>query len=88
MRYEKSHELIHPLLKMGKIYAWFPQRCQPRVGAEMGCRVKAEGLIKEIWVGPSHWQASRVKPCMEFVMHVLDRHPKILTEETLKILGE
>ncbi len=55
---------------------------------EMGRRVKAEGLVKEIWVGPSRWQAFRVEPCMEFVMRILDNHPEIIKEETLKPLGE
>ncbi|MDE2998468.1 MAG: AAC(3) family N-acetyltransferase [Gemmatimonadota bacterium] len=54
----------------------------------MGERVKSAGLVSQVCVGPSVWQAFRVVPTLEHVSRVLDEEPSLITLSLLKLYGE
>ncbi|MDE2887684.1 MAG: AAC(3) family N-acetyltransferase [Gemmatimonadota bacterium] len=54
----------------------------------MGERVKSAGLVSQVCVGPSVWQAFRVIPTLEYVSRVLRDEPSLITLSPLKLYGE
>lgn len=54
----------------------------------MGERVKSAGLVSQVCVGPSVWQAFRVVPTLEHVSSVLDDEPALIALSPLKLYGE
>ena len=54
----------------------------------MGERVRSAGLVSQVCVGPSVWQAFRVVRTLEHVSRVLDDEPSLITLSPLKLYGE
>ena len=54
----------------------------------MGERVKSAGLVSQVCVGPSVWQAFRVVRTLEHVSRVLNDEPSLITLSPLKLYGE
>ena len=56
--------------------------------SDMGQLVKEEGLVKEVWVGHSHWQAFRVDPILKLVGDILNQRPGMIERKPLRFYGE